>query len=70
MKKQEKVNETKVNLLRERQAAQILGISAETLRKSLRYKGLIPFVRFGQTIRYRRTDLDAFIAAHRVKTAN
>lgn len=45
------------------QAAQHLGLSASTLaKKRLRGDGP-PFVKFGGAVRYRREDLEAFIAS-------
>ncbi len=53
-------------LMSEFQAADYLGISYENLKRSLRYNGLISFVKFRKSVRYRKTDLDEYINGHRV----
>jgi predicted site-specific integrase-resolvase len=53
-------------LMSEKQAADFLGISYENLKRSLRYNGLISYVKFRKSVRYRQTDLDAYINKHRV----
>ncbi len=53
-------------LLREKAAAEYLGISYENLKRSVRYRGLISYVKFRKGIRYRKADLDAYINKHRV----
>lgn len=55
-------------LLDQKQAAEYLGTTVATLN-SLRYAGKLkdlPYVRFGNRIRYTQTDLDAYIAKHTV----
>jgi len=56
--------ETKI-LLTQQEAATYLGTSVGTLNV-WRHLGRnnIPFVRFGRSIRYRKEDLDAWIAEH------
>jgi excisionase family DNA binding protein len=53
-------------LLDTKQAAQTLNVHDQTLRNK-RSKGTLdlPFIRIGGTIRYRREDIEAFIARHR-----
>ncbi len=53
-------------LLREKAAADYLGISYENLKRSIRYKGLISYVKFRKGVRYKQADLDAYINKHRV----
>jgi excisionase family DNA binding protein len=53
-------------LLGEKAAAEYLGISYENLKRSLRYNGLISYVKFRKSVRYRKADLDAYINKHRV----
>jgi excisionase family DNA binding protein len=53
-------------LMSEFQAADYLGISYENLKRSLRYNGLITYVKFRKSVRYRKADLDAYINKHRV----
>jgi len=53
--------------LRSRQeAAAYLGISPDTLKKWTTQRR-IPFVKLGGAVRYRLSDLDAYIEAHVVK---
>lgn len=60
-------------LLSEKDAAVYLGLAPTTLRQQRsdgardRRIPVIPFVRMGRAIRYRVTDLDAFIEQHRVE---
>jgi predicted DNA-binding transcriptional regulator AlpA len=62
-------------LLDEREAAAYIGFSAAYLRAD-RYRGHVgahtpgpAYLRLGRTIRYRREDLDAWLAKHRVARA-
>ena len=53
------------DLLTRREAAAYLGVSAQTLaiwKCSGRVQ--LPFVKIGRLVKYRRSDLDAFIAHH------
>jgi excisionase family DNA binding protein len=52
-------------LLNTEQAARLLGVSASFLAKA-RVSGFpsIPFTRIGVAVRYRRDDLDAYVAAN------
>jgi excisionase family DNA binding protein len=63
-----KLSET--TILTEKEAGKYLNISAETLRKCVRYKGLIPFVRVSKGIRYLKADLDAYIKSNRIEAVN
>ena len=49
-------------LLNETQGAAYLGVKPPTMRK-WRREGRIPFVKLSACVRYRRSDLDAFILA-------
>ena len=58
---------TSTGLLNEDQAAEILGITAGTLsvwRCTKRYN--LKYIRVGRAIRYRRSDLEAFIESRAV----
>lgn len=59
-----------IELLTEARTAELLGLTnPKTLavwRCTKRYS--LPYVKFGRTIRYRRKDVEAFIAAHLVPT--
>jgi excisionase family DNA binding protein len=61
----ENIDEIK-GLFREKDAADYLGISYENLKRSIRYRGLISYVKFRKGIRYKQADLDAYINKHRV----
>ena len=51
-----------------RQTARILGLSPTTLEKWQRERRELPFVRVsGNSVRYRRKDIDAWIAAHLIE---
>lgn len=51
-------------LLNTREAAAFLGVSAAFLERDRCYTARIPFVKVGnRAVRYRRADLDAYIAA-------
>ena len=51
-------------LLRSREAANFLAIS-ERKRWELQNAGVIPVIRYGRMVRFRRSDLDLWVAAHR-----
>jgi excisionase family DNA binding protein len=52
------------------EAAQYLHSSASTLAKLRVYGGGPTFCRIGRAIRYRRSDLDEFMAASRVRSTS
>jgi excisionase family DNA binding protein len=54
-------------LLGEKAAAKYLGISYENLKRSIRYRGLITYIKFRKGVRYRREDLDAYVLKHLVR---
>ncbi|MBU9615220.1 helix-turn-helix domain-containing protein [Burkholderia multivorans] len=61
-------SETPAVLMTTAQAAEYLGISFHTLeiwRSTRRYH--VPFVKIGNRVRYRRADLDAWIASRLVE---
>ena len=64
-----KTTSTKV-LMTQAEAASYLGTSVGTLNTWRHYgKDKIPFVRWGNRIRYRKEDLDAWIQSHVVDPA-
>jgi excisionase family DNA binding protein len=65
-KKIENVDEIK-GLLTEKQSADYLNVSYETLRKNLRPKKKISFVRISNSVRYKLSDLNAYIESCRVE---
>jgi excisionase family DNA binding protein len=68
-KKFENVDEIK-GLLTEKQSADYLNISYETLRKNLRPKKKISFVRISNSVRYKQSDLDAYVKKCRVEAVD
>ena len=54
-------------LLREAEVTRQYTFSGPWLRKNRRLKTGPPFIRVGRMVLYRRSDLDAFVAAHRVE---
>jgi hypothetical protein len=71
----EKINETNIDdlmtdknrLLDEKSACRILGVSNQTLRQSIRYKGRIPFYRVNSRIFYKVSDILAHLQSCRVE---
>lgn len=51
-------------LLKEQQAAEVLGCSVALLRKHRLFRKGPAFVKIGRLVRYRSEDLDAFIEAN------
>ena len=58
--------EPESELLREREVERRYKFTGPWLRKTRRAGGGPPFIRLGRMIFYKRGDLDAFVAAHRV----
>ncbi len=56
----------KNRLLTERQASAYIGLSYESLKRSVRWLGKIPFYRVNKRISYRVRDLDEFMEQCRV----
>jgi hypothetical protein len=60
----------KNRLVNEKLASRLLGVSSETLRQSIRYKGRIPFFRVNSRISYRVGDILDYLAKCRVEPTN
>jgi excisionase family DNA binding protein len=56
-------------LLSQREAAEILSLSEQTVRRLTR-EGRLPAVRIGASVRYREADLETFIETHAVAAAH
>ena len=56
------MNNSLGSLLNERQISQILGISVSTLRRWRSQQTGVRFLRIGHLVRYRRDDLEDFVA--------
>ncbi len=54
--------------LGEQDVANIIGVSVQTLRNDRCSKRRIPYVKFGRSVRYRYSDVIAFMEAHKIKT--
>jgi len=50
-------------LLDDREVAEIIGRARSSLQKDRLVGGGIPFVRIGRLVRYRQSDVNAFLAA-------
>ncbi len=60
----------KNRLLTEKQASKLLGVSNQTLRQSIRYRGRIPFFRVNSRISYRVVDILDYLEKCRVEPTN
>jgi hypothetical protein len=60
----------KNRLLNEVQASRLLGVSSDTLRQSIRYKGKIQFFRVNSRISYRVGDILDYLEKCRVAPTN
>jgi excisionase family DNA binding protein len=56
-------------LLTDHQVAEITGRSRKTLQKDRVYGGGLPFIRFGRAVRYRLSDVQAWVASQRSFTS-
>ncbi len=56
------------NVLNEREAATVVGCSVALLRKWRLFREGPCYVKVGRLVRYRQSDLDAFLDAHLVAT--
>jgi hypothetical protein len=73
-----KTNETNIeDLIKDRNrlvnevlASRLLGVSNQTLRQSIRYKGRIPFFRVNSRISYRVSDILAYLEKCRVEATS
>jgi hypothetical protein len=61
------ITERETQLLREHEVKREYKFTGAWLRKNRRLRTGPPFVRLGRMVFYRRSDLDAYIAAHRVE---
>ncbi len=66
----ETVKLAKSTIYNEKEASKYLGIGQQTLRKAIRYKGKITFLRVAGSIKYRQYDLDSYLAKIRVEAVN
>ncbi len=66
----EDLTTNKNKILNELQASQLIGISQQTLRQSIRYKGLIPYYKVGTRVAYRVNDVLDYLKKCRVEPTN
>jgi hypothetical protein len=64
----EKLNKNR--LITERDAAAYIGISYESLKRSIRWNRRIPYYKVNKRVSYRVTDLDTFLEQCRVSAEN
>ena len=64
------ITEHDSELLREPEVKRQYRFTGAWLRKNRRLKTGPPFVRVGRMVFYKRSDLDAFVTAHRVEPNN
>jgi predicted DNA-binding transcriptional regulator AlpA len=57
-------------VLNERQVQEIYGFSVPYLRRARRERRGPRFLKVGKLVRYRRTDIEAYLSAHAVETAD
>jgi hypothetical protein len=57
-------------LLKEKEVDGEYGLTISWQRKKRRLGGGPPFLKIGKMVRYRRADIEAFLAAHLVETHN
>jgi predicted DNA-binding transcriptional regulator AlpA len=55
-------------VLDEREAAELLGCSVALMRKWRLFGEGVAYVKIGRLVRYRQSDIDAFLDSHRVTT--
>jgi len=55
-------------VLNEREVSQTFGFSSPFLRKARRERRGRHFLKIGKLVRYRRTDVETYLNAHRVET--
>lgn len=54
------------NWLTEKEVSEITGISVSTLQKARFYRRGVPYFKIGRSVRYSLTDVQAFMAFHRI----
>jgi len=56
--------------VREKKAAEMIGISVHTLRQWRSQGKYIPFIKVGRSVLYRVSDLENFLNQHKVKVVD
>lgn len=62
------MNSTSTLVVREREAANLLGVSVAALQRWRHERRGPPFIRLGRCIGYQVSDLESYIGANRVET--
>ena len=57
-------------VLNERQVQEIYGFSVPYLRRARRERRGPRFLKVGKLVRYRRADIEAYLSAHAIETAD
>jgi len=59
---------TTAEILNERQVQEVYGFSVPYLRRARRERRGPRFLKLGKLVRYRKTDIEAYLAVHTVET--
>lgn len=59
-----------VKLLNETEVAEMIGRAVQTLRNDRHYGRGLPYIKFGRTVRYRLSDINAYLDANTVTHNN
>ena len=57
-------------IMTEREVERGYGLKRPWLRRTRRERRGIPYLKLGRMVRYRRADIETFLASHMVETAN
>ncbi len=66
----EDLTTNKNRLVTEKQAAKIIGVSYESLKRSIRWNNRIPYYKINKRISYRISDLEEFLQQCRIPAKN
>ncbi len=66
----ENLTANKNRLVTEKQAAKIIGVSYESLKRSIRWNNRIPYYKVNKRISYRISDLEEFLQQCRIPAKN
>src|SRR5215472_165895 len=66
--KEKRMSGTQPEVLNERQVQEVYGFTIPYLRRARRERRGPRFLKIGKLVRYRRTDIEAYLSAHAVET--
>lgn len=55
------------DILTERETSRAIRLAPSTLRNARHHRKLLPFIRVGRSVRYRKSDIVAYLDANRVE---